>query len=670
MNVVGIVNAVALGATISQMGKKAKETQQGGSNAHSAVSQVLSLHAASSLAGEVMAELGPLGRMASVANSALPLVGAGLLPASALVKSDYYIPAVEWYRKLTARYFPLGENVFPSELGETSKRVFNYVAEHADDIIFGGTIVTMAALPFVGLTHLALGAAAPLAFHALEAEGYIPTSVSKKVERFMPGFVRAASLVGGGPIMQAITLTTMAANIPAINQFVQRRADSVLQDFIEGGGSLEDVEKPWDPIHLSFGEIIALLNDSDDSNYVVNAPHCSKPLQFPQPLPTCFQFEKFLTIFESINWESKFDLLINPFFDDTRFLYMLKKEYPNETVDGLKAGRYIYIREIARRHKKSPQKFLADQLTHQMKELVLVLTKKKIPTGQVSDLEEAIPYSAQILAYLQRKPSQDQWEQVEVEDILIKLAIEGGEYCARGIKRAAKEIADALLPDLGEIDPVSRFELELKQSLMRTRFSILSGFYLKLVECSTRLLREGPSVIITDEQTTDRASVEAAEDVHTMDLIRLALSLGFCPLTESEMNSIGLMDYFTWTIYVQIRKDMQQCYQNQIPEIFKERKNSAFTEYFRKKIGSLEHLTAEQKDMIMEIFTEMNDGAWTKDETYERFYRLIAVMLGVLTPKVSSWLTAPSTDWDEIEDAVTSKAEAEESDEFPDWHEI
>ena len=61
--------------------------------------------------------------------------------------------------------------------------------------------------------------------------------------------------------------------------------------------------------------------------------------------------------------------------------------------------------------------------------------------------------------------------------------------------------------------------------------------------------------------------------------------------------------------------------------------DSNFTNYIRQVIMENSKLSDEQKDLILEKYTEANHGKWTVKETNKRFHRLMFVMLGVLSEK-------------------------------------
>ena len=132
----------------------------------------------------------------------------------------------------------------------------------------------------------------------------------------------------------------------------------------------------------------------------------------------------------------------------------------------------------------SKEAFLTEQLRLQFHDFVSILCKEKAAKGNALDLQDAIESCRAILAYLNHAPSS-----IEVEDILIKLAIEAGDYCARGIKRTSAEIHSGLVTK--DNDPQKTYELTIRSHLQNVRQQIMQNTYLKLMEIMVQLAKKG-----------------------------------------------------------------------------------------------------------------------------------------------------------------------------------
>lgn len=657
-----IINAslgLALGSNLIASLKLSDEEGQMG-----ALGQLTAVNTMSSLAGHVISKLPPgaIRNVALVTNLSLPAAGLVLCPTAATVKEGSYEKNVQQINQATAPYSQHLANLLPESLNENSKYAFNYIADHTAGLTQAGAIVTMVALPFFGLTHMAAGVAVPLVYHSLERRGLIPDAVSNLVERYLPTLINVTSLISGGTATQATTLTAMAMNVPAVNRFVQKKVDAiVLKKFRKEGISLEDLDTPWVyPNNLSFQDIERILDD-EASSYSINTPHCSKPIYTSTPLPENHQFEQLLNLFESTPWAENYPLLLPAFRDDDLFLDMLRDEFPEAWSRDLKENFESYINVIAQKFEMPPSTYLAFLLTGKMHTLVQVLCKREAPLGLQADLEDAVTYCSQILAYLQRKDEYDAFEKIEFEDILLKLAL-SGEYCARGIKRAAAEIVGSISADPRlRLEPTAKYELEIQQQLQLSRLKIIQDMYQKMVEVIVRVAKDGTDTIIDrEEQTTDEHAVAIAQGIHTMDLYWKVLSLGFYPLTENERNAFGMADLSAWAFYESIRNEQLQIYQTRLSDAIKEKGAVHFGVYMRAKINSLGNLTAEERANLLGKFTDMNDGKWTEEETLEKFHRLFFVLTGILkrkTPLSVAWITEdPEQGWSQVNTSVLEES--------------
>jgi hypothetical protein len=215
---------------------------------------------------------------------------------------------------------------------------------------------------------------------------------------------------------------------------------------------------------------------------------------------------------------------------------------------------------------------------------------------------------------------------VALEDGLLQLAVEGGGYCARGIKRVSSNmITEQLLPHLrlkklgsaaSNLDPIKAYELNLLQSLQNVRGRAVESFYAKITE-------EFPSTL--------------KSDVHIMDLYKIALMTGLMPLTENERWNFDLSAYQIWKVFNQMDemsrdKNYKSILNIDSPSPMNESPITAIggdikcVEYLQGLFGSNPKLSAEDRTRLDDLLQEVS---------FEKWRKLVYVMLGVLRKKAA-----------------------------------
>lgn len=331
-------------------------------------------------------------------------------------------------------------------------------------------------------------------------------------------------------------------------------------------------------------------------------------------------FNQFLTLFDSVNWRN-YAILSAKLKDDDIFIDFLQDKFPETTKKLLRQNFDHYIERLATQEKIENKEFVRRWIRNQLVHLVDVLNGKKRPAGSLKDLEDSLKNCAKILAYLHslKESGFSNSEEVEFEDVLLKLAIEGGNYCARGIKRASGELINNVLhrglekegTNLDE--PVENYEIKIGLALQEKRRSLISATYNELA-----LFNKVKSV---------------KQDVHSFDIYRIYLSLGCFPLTEHERSNFGLLNFLTWRIYSHFRVTIYKNYFNTLDEAIESNGEAHFAAYIRQIITFNRKLSDVQKGEILEMYTECNNGTWDPQLTRERFHQLMFVMQGVLIPR-------------------------------------
>lgn len=607
---------VGIGYNFAIAIKKEQEMKQGKNDYQAALYQMIGFSSLTSLVGNILPLIPhPSFRLgATIGNSVLPFASMVLIPTSAAIKNGHYEQGVQGFDAICPRL----KGILPEKIEESSVRLFSFLADNVNTMTCVGLTIGTVALPFFGFGSFAAGIGAPIVYHGLESANLIPSCINKFVEKYMPTVVNASMLLGGGPVSKMLALVTLSSGLPGASDFVQKKIERVFLNSTQGP-SLKEIDEPWiENNDLSYDEILYILENNGDYFYEINPAHCSKNADLGANLPRDYEFKGFLTHFKKSNWKERYAVLKSSFKDDDRFIDLLEEKFGKQD---FKNDFEIYIEKWALEIPLSKEEFLAKQLQDQMNDFVAILCKEKAVKGSACDLEDAIESCCLILAYLNSLPLS-----VEMEDILIKLAIEGGDYCARGIKRAAAEIASSLAYPID--DPHKKYELTIRQQLQHARRSIMENTYQIMIEKMIRLVKGECTYIPKTEQTTDALTVAIAQDVHTMDLYRQYLALGFYPLTDNERSQFGTTDLINWALYKSIRNDMYQIYHTKLDETIHDQGEIYFTEYIHHKIKELPLLPDEQ-EALLEKLIDYESG----DKTIKSFHRLFLVMQGILRVK-------------------------------------
>lgn len=664
---------------------KEDEVKQGKNYYQASMCQVAQVYSLSSIAGTLFTKIpyAPIRVPAVIAAEVVPLASWILFPAAAAVKQGHYEAGVKVINGLTTKRLTFLNNQLPEKLTEGTTSKISTVAEHAGDVIQAGMVVGSLALPVFGNVYFAGAMLAPVAFKVLETRNWIPRKVSLFMEQYMPTVSSATALLSGGVAAKVTSALCLASYIPQFSRFTHQKLDNLSHEVVTlQGPTLEEIDAPLTfTKDFSFEEINAIL-DANTLDYEINPSHCSKWANSATRFPDNHQFELYTTLSKKIDWTKKYTLLSNKLKDDDRFIDFLRTKFPGK--EDLLKDFEGYLIQLAEAEKKSKEDYLADQLNTQITELVKIL-KGEVPVkGSQQDLEEAIDNYSQILSYLTMLKTDSARQLVELEDILMILGVEGGEYCARGHKRVSGQILNgifqqALLKNGGPSDPQSDYELRIRQTLERERYKILEATYLKLMEILVLASKGGdPRYFSFNSETTDVHAVAMSQDVHTLDIYRKCFALGFTPLSNYERNSFSLPDLFMWGSpthpFRDLRNYMYKVYKERLDALVKELGEINFGTYIQQVIISHEKLTKEEREILLDKYTSCNDWTWTQVDTEHRFHRLMFLMLGILRKnqdvELAEWTPLEKTEaaayQPPIEEVQPVKKDAEEED-LSDW---
>ena len=462
----------------------------------------------------------------------------------------------------------------------------------------------------LGNVHFGAGVLLAISYQSIDQMGFIPRKISLFMETHMPKVALIGHVVSGTIIIKILTAPMLLSYIPGISRFLEHKGDAFLQKLLPETSNIKltDIDAPVVVNkNLNFKEIETIL-EARRSQYEINPSHCSKSVVGGSEYPRDNQFEKYNTLFDKINWNAKYKQLSPRLKDDERFIDFLKETLKETHIDisqeDLKKNFDFYVNTLATKKGISKEVYLASWAKKQMEILVDNLTGSSRVTGRQQDLDDALQSLSIILAQLEKIQLSDR---VQFEDILIKLAVEGGGYCSRGIKRAAEDIVFAM-PQLGhtkkdaEIDAKKLYELKLEGVLQRKRHAIMQGKY---------------------QEGSEQIPQAISQDVHAFDMFRELLSLGFYPLSELERKAIPFPVFINRHIRKELMSGMYSEYESSLDECIKETGELDFSTYIRDVINSNESLSEQQRMDLEEMMGDRN-----KD-----FHLLALVMLGVLRKK-------------------------------------
>ena len=477
--------------------------------------------------------------------------------------------------------------------------------DHIGKVIKVAMLVGTVALAYFGFFAYSCALLGIWAYHEIDQLGYIPRKVSLFAETYLPMIANACLLVCGGTLfLQVVAGFGLITSFPLANQFLTQKIDALARFiFCRKGISLSEYEAPVSSKgDMTYEEIQRILR-ADDTQYEINPAHCSKLIG--GSLKKDHNFDKLLSLFNAIPWEEKYPLLKGALQTDERFCDFLMSKFPAKDP-------HIHFEELverlAREKKQTKEVYLAGWMKGEFTTTIQTLQGSIRPKGEQKDLAIGIENCAAILAYLE----QSTIDQVKREDILLKLGVEAGGYCARAIKRASAEIVDdTVIPSTEEdasTNPQENYERKIKQALQNRRRSIVQEAYRSIANAL-------------------RIPGAVAQDVHGFDIYRKYLSLGFYPLSPLEREQIDFAEILIWGMYNAAQQSMLQKYQQTLEGAFTEVGELNFVTYIRQYIENNKRLSADQKEALLDEYTSSFD--WV---TTQRFHRLMLVKLGILRP--------------------------------------
>lgn len=603
----------------------------------------------------------PLNTLTKMGCNIIPLFNLALFPAFAAVKEGHYEVGANLYNNtgFSNKWLKL-----PQKLGAKTVTCVSFLTEHLGDIFSVAMLAGSVALIALGKAPMGYGLLTGVGYEVLEGMGYLPHKVKLFGEKYLSKVLPLGALLGGTWISRVMVVLTFASQWSSCGKFLQQKVDQVIRKVVLKffskipGFSIAEIDAPWKKkTEMTFDEIKTILKMSHeefDAQYKINPAHFSKlsvDIEKIEHLPVNSKFDKFFELFKKTDWKSKYNLIKNKLKDDERFLDYLQTQFPkenfkfqikietekqkselvNKTPEEMyqnylqkqeddKAAYKAHQQKIeshmiklAEKNGKTKEEFFAAYMENQMKGLVKSFNGQGNVKGSSIELQDAIDRCRWILPYLTKLN-----DQVELEDILLKLTVEGGEYCAKGVKRASEEIFWAIMQsstiELQNQDPIEQYEFKVLQALQTHRIELAQVKY-------KELLKDLP--ISANKITTD---------VHIYDNYQFYF-LGFIPVSDFTRNLVGLALLPMWEVYSAFREELYFEYNADFYNIFKKMKTDAqFMEYIEKVFNANKSLNPEQIEILKNVIAEweFEGEEWTGEDTMKRFQRLFFIRTGLL----------------------------------------
>lgn len=639
----------------------------------------------------------------SVACQLTPILSLITAPLCGAVKSGHYKSFAkncnQSLKDLSGSKNPLRYLRLPEKLRKCTVRVASILAEHTGNLIRIAMLASAVAL--IALGNAAFGGAllAAVAFQILDSRGFIPRRISLFMEIYMPIIMNVGILLSGIMIARVFAAISLLSSSPSFNRIFYHKIDSILRKKFPPhyfpGPSLKEIDAPLvEKKEMTFDEIQKILH-SDPSDFTINPAHCNKPAIDLEKLPRDSNLNKYMTLFDSIDWKSKYNYLKYKLKDDDRFLDFLGEKFSGVDKKILSKEIDTYIQKLAAKEGMSTEKYAAKWTRKQMVMLIAKLKGNKRVKGLQQDLDESIQLSKVILAHLSSLDKQngviddvlnklrvgskgeikdpilklklsnhltnqqvelkdESEETITLEEALLNLSTENQEKL-KGALSALKvsnqiELEDALLKLAIEGGDycgrgikraanellwgiLESSDLQASQEIENKPSGGVRSFEVKMLQALQN--RRYKFIQNYYKNKLNQANVPnvIANDTHGFDTFSFFLTFGILPMTEYEQNSIGIQTLFTWEQLESYRQFFYQQYKLQLDDVVKDVGELHFGLYIRQIINENKLLNDEEKEKIIDQFTLFNDDRWQPDETLNRFHRLLFVRLGVLIPK-------------------------------------
>ncbi len=582
-----------------------------------------------------------------------------------------------WLNKITEHFFHC--SILPTRLNQTVSRVLRFVNQHLSDIIRVAIIAAGIALLFFGHIGMAAGALTAVTYEYLDHDlGMIPQDVSLFMEKWLPTISMVGLLITGSAFTQMIAGITLLLNVPQVQLFIHQKVARIVREAMMGiteslilwytqnegrphdldeviaevkaFPQLEEVDAPLiQRREMALQEIREIL-DADVADYELNPASFSKNVEPHLQLEEDKNFQKLMDLWDRVGdaWLTPpaYLRILKRLADDKRFILFLKERFPEAKrfyfeYDGnnhalnrqeqyqVAWGQYLvdikgWIAPLAQERGKTKEQFVADWAKEQLEHYANKINGNRPIEGEQRYLRDAIENTSKILPFLTR----DDVSQVDLEDALLKLAVEGGDYCSLAMWRASGEILQGFIaPLLQEIEeglaPNELFEHQVIQEFQKARLRAIQGFYQQVA-----------SLLKDKEQFQD-----VADDIHLYMAISRAMKRGFYPMTQEEMDDFSMAELlFTETMLLPLRVGLQKEFEKRIPYAMnalgidpQNPMGNRCLDYLRAWVQENPRLTDQEKIVLLN--SDLSLGNIVDADFYPKWHRLMLTIVGIYRKK-------------------------------------
>lgn len=573
-------------------------------------------------------------------------------------------------------------SILPVRLSKIASDVLTFANQHLSTIIRVAIVVAGAVLLYFGHAAMAAGALLAVAYETLDHDlGVIPQKVSLFIEKWMPAISMVGLLIVGGVFTQIMAAGSLLLMIPEVHTFVHHKVAKVarqailsiaeplilwfisrfgdgrrppqLDEFIERirqYPELEEADGPLVPQRDLNAEKIREILQGNEDEYELNPASLTKNVTPLLELEESQDFPALLNLWDGIGegWLAQYPRLLKRLADDKRFILFLKTRFPeakrfffeydynnhhltrdqqyqiawNDYLEDIEG----WMEPFAQEQNITRQQFAVNYIRQQLQRYINKLGGNTPIEGEQRHLRDAIENTSKTLPFLLRPDIL----RVDLEDALVKLAVEGGDYCALAMKRASDEVLQGFTMPLilereEQMDPHRRLENELLREFQRGRLTSIQGAFQQVM-----------GFLRGKEQFQD-----TADDIHLYTAVSRAIKQGYYPMTDEERAEFTMGELlFSETLLLPFRAILKREFEMRIPDAMAglgiDRQNifsNRILEYLRHWVENNPHLTpAERAELLAGPLN--NDQEHVADvDNHPKWHRLMLYILSIYRKK-------------------------------------
>ncbi len=551
----------------------------------------------------------PLRKVAITICDLSPLISLPFIMFFSNLKQNGYTPAANSFTSYSFIKIP---HVINPKLTD----LLNFVSNHISDFLYITVCISSVALTLLGDKAYGISVLIPLALYEAKKRGLMTMKISEESKKYF----KVSNLIG------SLLFDSWLMRLVSIGSFCNVKTKDI--DFVDGGirkllpiggPSLKELHEPLiENKALTYYQMIEIL-DSDIDDFEINYAHCLKPAFDLNQLKSNKNFNEFQTLFDSINWEKNIILIEKKVASDEKFLEMIRvgiSATSNEYV--IKNFTECFDQFL---NGRSKEEYLVNYLKKEFYGFVNVIREEKSGKGFIEELKEVKLNCEKILFYIEKIKDKDQFK---FEDLMLKLAIDAGNYCLSGVKRTTKEIIrDTIIPEYineaKDFDTDKSYELRLKMDLEQARRKLIEGFI-------SSMIKENSDSILKDYY----------KSIHTFDISSQLFFYEFIPENDNASSlSYYFIFLFTWYLLSSVRLGLMKNYTEQLDAIIEDNESEFFW-YVNRAINTNSNLTQDQKELLIERQTDpkrsLRKNQWIDQHVYE-YHRLGLFMMGIIKKK-------------------------------------